>query len=45
MDKNDDYVSLINPGDYLFEWIEKLGDMLAGWKTLFLLDDIIADES
>ena len=43
--RNDDYVSLINPGDYLFEWIEKLGDILAGWKTLFLLDDIIADES
>ena len=43
--KDDEYVSLINTGDYLFDWIEKLSDILARCNSLFLLDDIIADES
>lgn len=41
----DDSVILINPGNQLYEWIEKLGKILAGWKTLFLIDDIISDEN
>ena len=35
----------IEPGDRLYNWIEKLGNLLAGWKTLFLIDDIIANET
>ena len=27
------------------DWIEKIGNLLAGSKTLFLIDDIIADET
>ena len=40
----DPYITLIAPGDRLYDWIEKLGNILAGSKTLFLIDDIIADE-
>ena len=28
----------------MYDWIEKLGSLLSGHKTLFLIDDIIADE-
>ena len=35
---------MIEPGNYLYDWIEKIGQKLAGFKTLFLIDDIIADE-
>ena len=42
---NDPYVILVEPDDQLYKWIEKLGSYLAGSKTLFLIDDIIADEN
>ena len=36
---------LIEPGNHFHDWIEKIGNLLAGSKTLFLIDDIIADET
>ena len=41
----DPYVILIQPGNHLYNWIEKIGNLLAGSKALFLIDDIIADEN
>ena len=41
----DPEVVLINPGNSVYGWIEKIGNLLAGSKTLFLIDDIIADET
>ena len=32
-------------GNHLYDCIEKLGSLLAGYKILFLIDDIIADET
>ena len=40
----DPEVILIEPGNSLYGWVEKIGNLLAGSKTLFLIDDIIADE-
>ena len=40
----DPEVILIEPGN-LYDWIEKIGNLLAVSKTLFLIDDIIADET
>ena len=42
---NDDYIFLIVPKEKLIQWIEKLSDMLAGEETLFIVDDMIADET
>ena len=36
---------MIEPGNSLYSWIEKIGNLLAGSKTLFLIDDIIANEN
>ena len=41
----DPEVILIEPGNSLYGWIEKIDNLLAGSKTLFLIDDIIADET
>ena len=41
----DPEVILIEPGNNLYCWIEKIGNLLAGSKTLFLIDDIIANET
>ena len=41
----DPHIILIVPGNCLYDLIEKLGNILAGSKTLFLIDDIIADEN
>ena len=41
----DPYVILIEPGNHLYDWIEKIGNLFTGFKTLFLIDDIIADEN
>ena len=41
----DPEVILIEPGNQLYYWIEKIGNLLTGSKTLFLIDDIIADEN
>ena len=35
----------IKPGNQLYYLIEKISDLLAGEKTIFLIDDIIADET
>ena len=43
--KNDDKVWLIEPKDKLYQWIEKLSQLLAHSETLFIINDIIADES
>ena len=36
----DPYSIPIVPGDCLYNWIEKFGNLLAGFQTLFLIDDI-----
>ena len=41
----DSFVFCIEPKDKLFEWIEKLSKLLVGEETLFIIDDIIADEA
>lgn len=41
----DHYVILIEPEGRLYEWIMKMDYFCAGYKTLFLIDDIIADDS
>ena len=41
----DHFVILIEPEDHLYEWIKKLDNFCAGYKTLFLIDDIIADNT
>ena len=42
---NDHDVIPIEPGNQLYYLIEKISNLLAGDKTLFLIDDIIADET
>ena len=42
---NDPDVIPIEPDNNLYYWIEKISKMLAGSKTLFLIDDIIANEA
>ena len=42
---NDPDVIPIEPGNQLYYLIEKISNLLAGSKTLFLMDDIIADET
>ena len=43
--KNDDKVWLVDPKDKLYQWNEKLPQLLSHSETLFIMDDIIADES
>ena len=42
---NDPDVIPIEPGNQLYYLIEKISNLLAGDKTLFLIHDIIADET
>ena len=42
---NDPYVIPIEPDNRLYYLIEKISNLLAGSKTLFLINDIIADEA
>ena len=35
----------LEPGNQLYYLFEKISNLLAGSKTLFLIDDIIADET
>ena len=42
---NDPDVIPIEPGNNLYYLIEKISNLLAGYKTLFLIDDTIADET
>ena len=41
----DHYIITIEPCNHLYDYIEKIGNLLAGSKTLFLIDDIIANEN
>ena len=41
----DPEVILIEPGNQLYYLIEKVSNLLTGSKTLFLIDDIIANET
>ena len=43
--KKDDYVFLFEPRGNLFEIIEKLSLHFSGEETLFVVDDVIADET
>ena len=38
------YVIPIELDDQFYYWIVKFNNLLAGWKTLFLIDDIIANK-
>ena len=40
----DPHIISIEPGNHLFDWIKMVGNEMPGSKTLFLVDDIIADE-
>ena len=42
---NDPHVISEEPGNQLYYLIEKISNLLAGSKTLFLIDDIIANEA
>ena len=35
----------IEPSNHSYDWVEKMGKLFTGFKTLFLIDDIIADET
>ena len=39
------YITLIEPGDRLYNWIKKLSNNFIGFKTLSLTGDIIANET
>jgi len=41
----DDYVFCIEPKDKLCDWIERLSEIFSGEETLFIVDDMIADET
>jgi len=41
----DDYVFCIEPKSKLFDWIQRLSEILSGEETLFIVDDMIADET
>ena len=43
--KNDDNVWLVDPKDNLYQWIKKLSELLRFLELLFIIDDIIANES
>ena len=44
--KNDDEVWLVEPTkDNLYQWIKKLSELLRFLEVLFIIDDIIANES
>ena len=34
---DDSKVIVIEPGNHLYDWVEKLGKLFAGFKTLFLM--------
>ena len=42
---NDPGVIPMEPGNQLYYLLEKISNLLAGSKTLFLIDDIVADET
>ena len=42
---SDDYVFCFEPKGNLFEFVEKLSTLFSGEETLFIVDDVIADET
>ena len=42
--KNDDKVWLVDPKDNLYQWIEKLSELLRFFEVLFNINDIIANK-
>ena len=42
--KSDDKFWPIEPKDNLYQWIEKLSQLLTDLETLFIIDDIIANK-
>ena len=43
--KTDGNVWLVDPKDNLYQWIKKLSELLQFFEVLFIIDDIIANES
>ena len=43
--KNDENVWLVDPKYKLYQWIKKLSELLRFFEVLFIIDDIIANES
>ena len=43
--RTDSDIIHIEPDNNVYYWIEKISNLLTGSKTLFLIDDIIADEA
>ena len=43
--KNDDNVWLVDPKDNLYQWIKKFSELLRFFEVLFIINDIIANES
>ena len=41
----DDNIWLLKPKDKLYQWVDKLSQLLADSQTLFIIDDIIPDEN
>lgn len=35
----------MKPKDKLYQWVDKLSQLLADSQTLFIIDDIISDEN
>ena len=42
--RHDNKVWLIEPKDKVYQWVEKLSQLPACLETLFIIDDIIADD-
>ena len=42
--KTDDNVWLVDPKDKLYQWTEKLSELLRFLEVLFIIDDIIANK-
>ena len=43
--KNNDKVWLVEPKENLYQWIKKLSELLRFLEVIFIIDDIIANES
>ena len=43
--ESDNKVWLVDPKDNLYQWIKKLSQLLRFFEVLFIIDDIIANES
>ena len=42
--KTDDNAWLVDPKDNLYQWIQKLSELLRFLEVLFIIDDIIANK-